>query len=63
MRPLAGSGCTGRTSEALEIRATLRRCLAVDHQVPDSRPAAEFLMRIVEWPEAPKALADDGASA
>ncbi len=60
--PLAGSGCSGRTIEAQEIRATLRVCLAVDHQVPDTRPAAEFLGRIVEWPEAPKAMVDDGAS-
>jgi pyruvate dehydrogenase E2 component (dihydrolipoamide acetyltransferase) len=47
----------------LEIRTTIRLCLSVDHRVMDGGPAAEFLGRIVELLEAPKALMDDGASA
>lgn len=46
----------------LEIRTTIRLCLSVDHRVLDGGPAAEFLGRIVELLEAPKALVDDGAS-
>jgi len=45
----------------LEVRTTIWLCLSVDHRVMDGGPAAEFLGRIVELLEAPKALADDGA--
>ncbi|MBI3850415.1 MAG: 2-oxo acid dehydrogenase subunit E2 [Verrucomicrobia bacterium] len=45
----------------LEIRTTIWLCLSVDHRVLDGGPAAEFLGRIVELLEAPKALVDDGA--
>jgi len=45
----------------LEIRTTLRLCLSVDHRVMDGGPAAEFLGRVVELLEAPKALVDGGA--
>jgi pyruvate dehydrogenase E2 component (dihydrolipoamide acetyltransferase) len=42
----------------LEVRTTIRLCLSVDHRVLDGGPAAEFLGRIVELLENPKALLD-----
>jgi pyruvate dehydrogenase E2 component (dihydrolipoamide acetyltransferase) len=42
----------------LEVRTTLRLCLSVDHRVLDGGPAADFLGRIVELLENPKALVD-----
>ena len=46
----------------LAVRTTLKLCLSVDHRVMDGGPASEFLGRIVELLEAPKALVDEGAS-
>jgi pyruvate dehydrogenase E2 component (dihydrolipoamide acetyltransferase) len=42
----------------LQIRTTLRLCLSVDHRVLDGGPAAEFLGRIVELIENPRALVE-----
>jgi pyruvate dehydrogenase E2 component (dihydrolipoyllysine-residue acetyltransferase) len=44
----------------LTVRTTLKLCLSVDHRVLDGWPAAEFLGRIVELLETPKALVDEG---
>ena len=42
----------------LQIRTTLRLCLSVDHRVLDGGPAADFLGRIVELIENPRALVE-----
>lgn len=42
----------------LQIRTTLRLCLSVDHRVLDGGPAADFLGRIVELIEDPRALVE-----
>lgn len=42
----------------LRIRTTIRLCLSVDHRVLDGGPAAEFLGRIVELIENPRALVE-----
>lgn len=46
----------------LAVRTTLQLCLSVDHRVLDGAPAAEFLGRIADLLEAPKALLDPSAS-
>jgi pyruvate dehydrogenase E2 component (dihydrolipoamide acetyltransferase) len=40
----------------IQVRTTLRLCLSVDHRVLDGGPAAEFLGKIAELLENPKAL-------
>lgn len=42
----------------VEARTTLRLCLSVDHRVLDGAPASDFLGRITELLENPKALVD-----
>jgi pyruvate dehydrogenase E2 component (dihydrolipoamide acetyltransferase) len=45
-------------NDNLETRTTIRLCLSADHRVLDGGPAADFLGKIVELIETPKALVE-----